>query len=51
MLLEVYKELRVIMDDYITGPGGVINMSQVLSVVDNSVYVCLVYVIWVHVIY
>lgn len=28
-LLEIYKELRVIMDDYITGPGGTIYMSQV----------------------
>lgn len=29
MLLEIYKELRVIMDDYITGPGGTIYMKQV----------------------
>jgi 5'-3' exonuclease len=32
MLLEIYKELRVIMDDYITGPGGTIYMKQVRHV-------------------
>lgn len=31
MLLDIYKELRVIMDDYVTGPGGVIYIAQVMS--------------------